>query len=93
MLAKVAKALESTGRTDAMCRNRYTRIKAPMKAGVECKNRCKRCGQMKRGHTCLTPEEQRAAERKAGSAGFIPSGHKPSKKERRQLHEFRDKYN
>ena len=58
----VAKALESTGRTDAMCRNRYTRIKAPMKAGVECKNRCKRCGQMKRGHTCLTPEEQAAAE-------------------------------
>jgi len=35
--------------------------------------------------------EQRAAERKAGSAGFKPSDHKPSKKERRQLHGFRDK--
>ena len=68
----VAKALESTGRTDAMCRNRYTRIKAPMKAGVECKNRCKRCGQMKRGHTCLTPEEQRAAERGAMSKDKDP---------------------
>ena len=29
--------------------------------------------------------EQRAAERKAGSAGFQPSDHKPSKKERRQM--------
>jgi len=35
--------------------------------------------------------DQRAAERKAGSGGFIPSDHKPSKKERRQLHGFRDK--
>jgi len=29
--------------------------------------------------------EQRAAERKAGLAGFRPSDHKPSKKERRQM--------
>ena len=32
--------------------------------------------------------EQRAASRKAASAGFIPSDHKPSKKERRQIHRF-----
>jgi ribosome-associated heat shock protein Hsp15 len=29
-----------------------------------------------------------AAERKAGSAGFAPSDHKPSKKERRQIQQF-----
>lgn len=34
--------------------------------------------------------EARAAERKAGSAGFKPSDHKPSKKERRQIHKFKD---
>jgi len=33
--------------------------------------------------------EQRAAERKAGSAGFKPGDHKPSKKERRQLNKFK----
>jgi ribosome-associated heat shock protein Hsp15 len=33
--------------------------------------------------------EQRAAERKAGSAGFTPSDHKPSKKERGQIHRFK----
>jgi len=33
---------------------------------------------------------QRAANRKAGSVGFVPSDHKPSKKERRQIHRFRD---
>jgi len=33
--------------------------------------------------------EQRAAERKAGSAGFKPSDHKPSKKERRALSKFK----
>jgi len=34
--------------------------------------------------------EERAAERKAGSGGFVPSDHKPSKKERRQMQRFRD---
>jgi ribosome-associated heat shock protein Hsp15 len=34
--------------------------------------------------------EQRTAERKAGSGGFMPSDHKPSKKERRQIHRFRN---
>ena len=34
--------------------------------------------------------EQLAAERKAGSAGFVPSDHKPSKKERRQIHRFQN---
>lgn len=33
--------------------------------------------------------EKRAAQRKAGSAGFKPSDHKPSKKERRQMHKFK----
>jgi ribosome-associated heat shock protein Hsp15 len=32
--------------------------------------------------------ENRAANRTAGSGGFIPSDHKPSKKERRQLNKF-----
>ena len=30
----------------------------------------------------------RAAERKAGMAGFVASEHKPSKKQRRQIHRF-----
>ena len=34
--------------------------------------------------------EQRTADRKAGSGGFIPSDHKPSKKERRQIHRFQN---
>ena len=34
--------------------------------------------------------EQRAAERKAGLAGFLISDHKPDKKERRQLHRFKN---
>jgi ribosome-associated heat shock protein Hsp15 len=33
--------------------------------------------------------EQRAVERKLGSAGFRPSDHKPGKKERRQIHRFK----
>jgi ribosome-associated heat shock protein Hsp15 len=33
---------------------------------------------------------EHAAERKAGSGGFMPSDHKPSKKERRQIHKFRN---
>jgi ribosome-associated heat shock protein Hsp15 len=32
--------------------------------------------------------DKRAADRKAGSGGFVPSDHKPSKKERRQIHRF-----
>ncbi len=34
--------------------------------------------------------EQRAAERKAAAAGFRPSDHKPSKKERRQIQRWKD---
>ena len=34
--------------------------------------------------------EKRAADRKAGSGGFVPSDHKPSKKERRQIHRFQN---
>ena len=33
---------------------------------------------------------ERAADRKAGSGGFVPSDHKPSKKERRQIHRFKN---
>jgi len=39
----------------------------------------------------LNARTERAAERKAGSAGFKPSDHKPSKKERRQLQRFKSK--
>ena len=35
-----------------------------------------------------TLREKRAAERKAGLGGFVPGNHKPSKKERRQIHRF-----
>jgi ribosome-associated heat shock protein Hsp15 len=34
--------------------------------------------------------EKRAADRKAGFGGFSPSDHKPSKKERRQIHKFQN---
>jgi ribosome-associated heat shock protein Hsp15 len=34
--------------------------------------------------------DKRAADRKAGSGGFVPSDHKPSKKERRQIHRFQN---
>ena len=37
----------------------------------------------------VAARESRAAERKAARAGFSPSDHKPSKKERRQLNRFR----
>lgn len=39
--------------------------------------------------TSQAAREQRAAERKAGSAGFQPSDHKPSKKERQQMRRFK----
>ncbi len=34
--------------------------------------------------------DKRAADRKAGSGGFVPGDHKPSKKERRQIHKFQN---
>lgn len=37
----------------------------------------------------LAARKERAANRKAGSAGFKPGDHKPSKKERRQMERFR----
>lgn len=54
----IAAELQSlgTGRTTAMCRNRYQRIKAPLQEGKEGRNRCKRCGQIKRGHTCTADD-------------------------------------
>ena len=36
-----------------------------------------------------TAREARAAERKAGNAGFTPGDRKPTKKERRQIHRFK----
>lgn len=36
-----------------------------------------------------TEREKRAAERKAGFASFIASDHKPNKKERRHIHQFK----
>ena len=44
------------GRTEAMCRNRFTRMEAPerteMKGWSEPRNKCNACGQLKKGHTC-----------------------------------------
>ena len=40
------------GRTEAMCRNRYQRIMAPIKKAGMSHNRCTSCGEFKRGHTC-----------------------------------------
>lgn len=37
----------------------------------------------------MAARENQAAERRAARAGFSPSDHKPSKKERRQLNRFR----
>jgi len=37
-----------------------------------------------------TLREKRVADRKAGFGGFSPSDHKPSKKERRQIHKFQN---
>jgi len=42
---------ELGGRTEAMCRNRYQRIRAPLN-GAPSRNRCTFCGELKRGHTC-----------------------------------------
>jgi len=50
---QVAKGMTHFGRSQAMCRNRYQRITAREKnPHMVCKNRCKKCGQIKRGHTC-----------------------------------------
>lgn len=49
-----------TNRTTAMCRNRHQRIRAPLQPGKEGRNRCKRCGLIKRGHTCTNPEGEAA---------------------------------
>lgn len=51
-VADDVQAALGTRRSTAMCRNRYQRIRAPMQPGKEGRNRCKRCGQIKRGHTC-----------------------------------------
>lgn len=37
----------------------------------------------------IVAREERAAERKAGRAGFQPADHKPTKKERRQMSKFK----
>lgn len=51
---KVEKDLRPYARTVAMCRNRYARMMAPLRGGIQAKgrNRCKICNQIKRGHTC-----------------------------------------
>merc|ERR1712188_96415 len=49
-------ALEMPNRNHAMCRNRYARIKAAPDTSVDAKgrnrNRCTKCGQINKGHTC-----------------------------------------
>ena len=51
--------------TTGMCRNRYMRITVPLE--VKSKNRCTKCGQIWRGHTCsaqeLSPIPSRQAKR------------------------------
>jgi len=44
------------GRSEAMCRNRYQRINAPLN-GAPSRNKCTYCGQLKRGHTCYRKRE------------------------------------
>ena len=44
-------------RSQAMCRNRYQRIMAPLKEGKGGKNKCKRCFQIKKGHICTAVED------------------------------------
>jgi len=65
-----------------MCRNRYQRMKAPSKTGKEGKNLCKKCGQVKRGHTCTAedavviralPAEVAAAAAREGGASIAVS--------------------
>ena len=59
-------------RSTAMCRNRYQRMCAPSQEGKEGRNRCKRCGQIKRGHTC-TAETPVVTQRPAGVAPMLIS--------------------
>lgn len=56
---KIAQEMSVLGtkRTTAMCRNRHQRIRAPTRPGQAGRNRCKRCGQVKRGHTCTVAED------------------------------------
>merc|ERR1719502_228613 len=55
--ALLLKAVDKYGPSwTAICRNRYQRIKAPLQEGKEGRNRCKRCGQIKRGHTCTADD-------------------------------------
>ena len=50
----VAAQLEEIGaeRSPAAARNRMLRLEAPGKKGKEGLNFCRRCGQVRRGHTC-----------------------------------------
>ena len=43
-----------SGRSDAMCRNRWARIMAGLRDPGQ--NRCTRCGLIRKGHTCINPE-------------------------------------
>jgi hypothetical protein len=69
-------------RSTAMCRNRYQRMCAPSQEGKEGRNRCKRCGQIKRGHTCTaeTPVVTHRPARDAPmliSPALVPSRRRP----------------
>jgi len=54
--------LVGSGRTQAMCRNRYQRMMAPSKGKAQT-NRCTACGLPKRGHTCKARIDISAPER------------------------------
>ena len=49
---KIASGMFAFGRTVAMCRNRYQRMTVDLSKCPQRANTCRRCGQMKRGHTC-----------------------------------------
>ena len=60
--SQVSKSLP--GRTAAMARNRWARMRAGHTGGAQKKNRCTTCGQWKLGHTCTgkVPRAPLAAE-------------------------------
>ena len=50
--SRIARVLH---RTQASCRNRLRRVRLVQMGG---RNLCARCGQLRRGHMCLLPEER-----------------------------------
>ena len=68
----IAKRLPA--RTEAMCRNRWQRIRDGAKYGIRSRNRCNTCGELKRGHTCQTQMCQLRAAQAASALRPINNG-------------------